>query len=190
MNAIELENKLKKFGYNLSNRAIANIIGITEQYYSNKKKNGTDFKQADIEKIENKFNISLMCDVVVTANNNLVNILPVAASCGNGLTIDTSLIYNYDENAKYIYAVASGSSMEPVICSGDVILAKKFDGNFTDGIYLFNIGDDFFIKTLAKNVNQIECISANPQYDKIVLRGQELDKLVILGSVVGIVRRF
>lgn len=80
--------------------------------------------------------------------------------------------------------------MEKTIFENDICVIKKYDGNFIDGIYLFNIGDDFFIKTLAKNVNQIECISANPQYDKIVLKGQELDKLVILGSVCGIIRKF
>jgi hypothetical protein len=187
MNILQLENKLAELDIFPTAREICSVIDMNEQSYSRKKKAETDIKQADIRKLEQYYNISFSQQSV---DKKVANILPCCASCGNGLTIDTSLIYNYDENAQYIYAVASGSSMEPVICSGDVVLAKKFDGNFTDGIYLFNIGDDFFIKTLAKNVNQIECISANPQYDKIVLRGQELDKLVILGSVVGIVRHF
>lgn len=186
MNILELENKLNSCNISLTNREICRIIGMAEESYSRKKKMGSDIKQRDLAKIENKFNITLINRDII---NSTVNILPACASCGNGITIDTSLIYNYDEKAQYIFAIASGNSMSPVLENQDIVLAKKYDGNFTDGIYLFNIGDDFFIKTLAKNVNQIECISANPQYDKIVLKGQELDKLVILGSVCGIIRR-
>lgn len=190
MNVLQLENKLAELDIFPTAREICSVIDMNEQSYSRKKKAETDIKQVDIRKLEQYYNVSLLGAVASSNNNNLVNVLPCCASCGNGITIDTSLIYNYDKDAKYIYAVCSGSSMEPVLFDKDIVLAKKYDGNFVDGIYLFNIGDDFFIKTLAKNVNQIECISSNPQYDKIVLRGDELDKLFIIGRVVGIVRRF
>ena len=174
--------------YKPSQAELSKILNVSRANISAKANRNSNIDDDALLVLEKHYNISFSQQNVV--NNNLVNVLPCCASCGNGITIDTSLIYNYDKDAKYIYAFASGSSMSPVIEDKDIVLAKKYDGNFIDGIYLFNIGDDFFIKTLAKNVNQIECISANPQYDKIVLRGQELDKLVILGSVVGIVRRF
>ena len=167
---------------------LGRIIGLSRSGVDYNLKNNTLIDETDVQKIETFYNVNLLGNNIIS--NNTINILPVCASCGNGITIDTSLIYNYDEKAQYIFAIASGNSMSPVLENQDIVLAKKYDGNFTDGIYLFNIGDDFFIKTLAKNVNQIECISANPQYDKIVLKGQELDKLVILGSVCGIIRRF
>ena len=106
------------------------------------------------------------------------------------ISVLKSEIENYDTNAEYVYCVACGCSMSPSINDKDVVIAKKYDGNLTDGIYLFNIGDDFFIKRLSKNINQVECISDNPAFDKIVLRGQELDKLCIIARVVGSIRKF
>ena len=186
---LALQNLTNKV--NISQAEIGRIIGVTRSAMNGRVQRNSSFTDEEIDKINDFYKVDVRKYMDKHANNvNTINILPICASCGNGITIDTSLIYNYDEKAQYIFAVCSGASMEPILLDKDIVLAKKYDGNFTDGIYLFNIGDDFFIKTLAKNVNQIECISANPQYDKIVLKGQELDKLVILGSVCGIIRKF
>lgn len=188
MNISQLENKLKKFDISLTNREICKIIGMAEESYSRKKKLGSDLKQADIEKIENRYGISLLADVVITANNNLVNVLPCCASCGNGITIDSSLIYNYNPSAKYTFVVARGDSMEKTICNSDICIIKNCNEFASDGVYCFSISDDLYIKRVVKNINQIECISDNPVYDKIILKGQEMDKINIIGFVVYIIR--
>lgn len=168
---------------------LGRIIGLSRSGVDYNLKNNTLIDETDVQKIETFYNVNLLGNNIIS--NNTINILPVCASCGNGITIDTSLIYNYDEKAKYIFTEASGSSMNPVIFDKDIVIAKKYDGHIIqDGIYLFSIKDDMFIKRLSKNINQLECISDNPAFDKIVLKGDEMDTVNILGKVCGIIRRF
>ena len=185
MNAIELENKLKNLGYNVSNRAISNIIGITEQYYSNKKKNGTDFKQADIEKIEKKFNISLMSDLMV--NDSMVTI---EASCGTGV-INADIDYlQLDNKQKYIYCFANGDSMESNIKSGDCCLIQLQETiDRENDIYFFTYSNEQYLKRISKNLNQLIISSDNKKYPDIILKEQELDAIRVIGRCCGIIRR-
>ena len=135
MNIRELKEKLKTFNLYLTDKEIANCWGIDKTAFSKKQKFGSEIKLKYIEQLQQKYNISLINNQLI--GSNTINLLPACASCGNGITLDTSLIYNYDEKAQYIFAVCSGSSMEPILCDKDIVLAKKYDGNFTDGIYLF-----------------------------------------------------
>ena len=146
MNILELQNRLNKFNLNLSNRDVCQIINMAEESFSRKKKAGTDLKQSDIEKIEKKFNIKLINDYELS--NNVLTLEPIIASCGNGLTIDTALLSQYDTNSQYFFIVVKGDSMEPTINNKDICIVRKYDGNFVDGIYCFSYGDDIFIKRL------------------------------------------
>ena len=187
MNIKELKEKLKTFNLYLTDKEIADCWGIDKSAFSRKQKFGSEIKLKHIEQLQHKYNISLINNQL---RNNTINILPVCASCGNGITIDTSLIDKYDINSQYSMVVAKGTSMTPTISNEDICVIKKFDGNFIDGIYCFSFENDMYIKRLSKNLNQLICTSDNPEFEKIVLKGDELDKINIYGRVVTVIRKF
>ena len=188
MNIKELKKKLKTFNLYLTDKEIADCWGIDKTAFSKKQKFGSEIKLKHIEQLQQKYNISIINNQLTT--NRTIELLPICASCGNGITIDTSLIEQYDINAQYALVVAKGTSMTPTINNEDICVIRKYDGNFIDGIYCFSIGDDMFIKRLSKNINQIVCTSDNPEFDKIVLKGDELDTIQILGKIVTVIRKF
>jgi len=61
---------------------------------------------------------------------------------------------------------ARGDSMEPYICSGDVLVVDLSDlAIFTGGIYAIRVGDELLVKRLARRVNgNLGIISDNPRY--------------------------
>jgi hypothetical protein len=185
MNILQLKNILKDNNLYLTDKEIAAYWQMDKSAFSKKQKAGTEIKQKHLQILENVYNIKLIGS---SSNNNLVNVLPCCASCGNGITIDSSLIYNYNPSAKYTFVVARGDSMEKTICNSDICIVKNCSEFASDGVYCFSIGDDLYIKRVVKNINQIECISDNPVYDKITLKGQEMDKINIIGLVVNVIR--
>ena len=183
-----LGNLQNLIDYQPSQAELSKILNVSRANISAKANRNSNIDDKDLALIEQFYNISFSQQNVV--NNNLVNVSPLKASCGNGITIDTSLIEQYDINAQYALVVAKGTSMTPTINNEDICVIRKYDGNFIDGIYCFSIGDDMFIKRLSKNINQIVCTSDNPEFDKIVLKGDELDTIQILGKIVTVIRKF
>ena len=167
---------------------LGRIIGLSRSGVDYNLKNDTLIDDTDVQKIETFYGVRLVRASVV--NDSMVTLQPLEASCGNGITIDTSLIDKYDINAQYSIVVAKGTSMTPTINNEDVCVIKKFDGNFIDGIYCFSFESDMYIKRLSKNLNQLICTSDNPEFEKIVLKGDELDKINIYGRVVTVIRKF
>lgn len=164
---------------------ICKILNCSSQKMSARVSRNSTFKDSEIAAIETALGISLTQQNV----DNALLISPIEASCGNGLTVDTSLINNYDSGAKYSFAVAKGNSMQPTISDNDICVIQNFNGDFADGIYLFSIDNEMFIKRLSNNINQLVCLSDNPDFDKIILKGDELDKVNIVGRVVTIIKK-
>lgn len=187
MDVLELENKLKKLDIKTTGRALADVLGMNEQSFSRKRKQGSSIKFEDIKKIEEKFGISL-----TSANDNLINLEPLCASCGGGYVVSGNLIPNFENNSKYGVVVACGNSMYPTIADGSICVVKNYEGErIKDGaIYFFSFGDDTFIKRLAKNINEIMITSDNKEYPPIIVKGDELEKIKIYGEVVKNMRDF
>lgn len=82
---------------------------------------------------------------------------------------------------------AEGDSMEPMIKNEATLLVKLDDGDIKDGsIYVIQMGKQFFVKRLKRNLKNIHIISDNEQYEAQILSYQELEEgeLKIIGRVV------
>lgn len=65
------------------------------------------------------------------------------------------------------YARVDGSSMEPILRDGDLIVIDRSLAPSSNDIVLCYIDGDFTVKTVQKTPNAIYLIPANPAYDPI-----------------------
>ena len=185
----ELLSLIPQFTGNYINQSmLAESLGITRQTVSNRIKNESQVTVSELKKIEEYFNISLF-------NNSqenfadLVNVdyfTDVFASCGEGnivfsedkikLPISTLLINGFSKQKKYSMINASGNSMSPTIENGD------------NKIYVFCFNNDFFVKRLSKNLDEIIIKSDNPEYRIRTISGQTINDLILVGKIVGIIK--
>lgn len=85
----------------------------------------------------------------------------------------------------------SGTSMEPEIHDGDTALIDQSQKNILAGhIYAVGVEDTVMVKRLEKRPSALALISDNPDYSPIVLQGDEIDSVRIIGKVVWIGREY
>lgn len=65
------------------------------------------------------------------------------------------------------YARVDGSSMEPILRDGDLIVIDRSLTPSSNDIVLCYIDGDFTVKTVQKTPNAIYLVPANPAYDNI-----------------------
>lgn len=87
----------------------------------------------------------------------------------------------------------SGSSMEPKISDGDVVIVRKQEDvdNGAIAIVLVN-GEDATCKKIRKHENGLTLVSTNPAYEPMYFSNEEVNNkpLVILGKVVELRAKF
>jgi repressor LexA len=88
--------------------------------------------------------------------------------------------------ANYFYLVVKGNSMEPRIQDGDLALihrqATLENGDL--GVLVYGDDGEGTLKKYVVRGNSIILQPFNPDYDPLVLKGEELDHLYIAGKVV------
>lgn len=125
----------------------------------------------------------------------------IYASCGTGVLAQSENSYEIDvpvnvfftkvyENKTYFVVTAYGNSMQPFIEDDDKLIIEKYGNEQIkdNRVYLFRYNDEIFIKRLVKNINQLVIISDNKDYDVIKLNENDINKVEIIGQVVGIMR--
>ena len=87
--------------------------------------------------------------------------------------------------SRYFYLVVQGDSMEPQIRNQDLALVRKQpvldDGDL--GVFVFGDGEGT-IKRFHKKSDSVELQAFNPAYETLILSGEEIEKLYIIGKVV------
>ncbi len=82
-----------------------------------------------------------------------------------------------------------GDSMEPSIHEGDYVLIDQSKQEiYSGGTYALGLEDTIMVKQLDKRPNELVILSTNPRYSPIVLSGDELDTMRLIGRVIGIWR--
>jgi repressor LexA len=85
----------------------------------------------------------------------------------------------------YFYLVVEGDSMEPRIWDNDLALVRKQsvldDGDV--GVVVYGDGEGT-LKRFHKKGDTVALQAFNPAYETLILAGDELDKLIIIGKVV------
>lgn len=143
------------------------------------------------------------------SRNNLVSVTYVEdtyASAGSGIINYESAkqVMTFDrgfltaqlgsqqfENIHIIHAV--GDSMEPTMHPGDMLFVNPGEKEIITGaIYVFVIGDETMVKRAERNPisGELTLRSDNEQYEALKIEKKDLQKVHVIGRVIGNFRKF
>lgn len=84
-----------------------------------------------------------------------------------------------------------GNSMEPEIREGDTVLVDQSRSDvLAGGIYAVGVEDTVMVKRIEKLPGQLVLRSDNPDYDPILLSGDQLDSVRVIGRVLWVSREY
>ena len=85
---------------------------------------------------------------------------------------------------------ATGNSMNPTIDSGDKLIIEHWNGNQIQDnkIYVFCFNNEFFVKRLSKNLDEIIIKSDNPEYKIKTISGKIAEEMILIGKIVAIIK--
>lgn len=88
--------------------------------------------------------------------------------------------------SSYFYLVVKGDSMEPRISDGDLALVHRQSTleNGELGVMVYGTDGEGTLKKYIRRGNAVVLHPFNPDYEDLVIRGEELDHLYIAGKVV------
>ena len=184
-----------KTGYSISQSMLAESLGITRQTVCNRVKNQSEVTVSELQKAEKYFKIKLFD----SSDSEIAYIdyySDVFASCGEGsivfsssktkLPISASMIRGYSKSKLYSMINATGNSMSPTIEDGDKLIVEHWNGEQIQDnkIYVFCYNNEFFVKRLSKNIDEIIIKSDNPEYRTRTIPSKSLDELILIGKIV------
>ena len=191
----------QKTGNYINQTALADSLGITRQTVSNRIKNESQLTVAELKKIEDYFNI------VILNEDDTINEIAyvdyyndVFASCGSGsiifseekvkIPVSSMLINGFSKNKTYSMINATGNSMSPTIENGDKLIVEHWNnGQIQDNrVYVFCFNNEFFVKRLSKNLDEIIIKSDNPEYRIRTINGSTTEELILIGKIVGVIK--
>ncbi len=189
----------EKTGAPVSQSLLAECLGITRQTVCNRIKNLSEVTVSELQKAEEFFKVKIFD----SSNSEIAYVdyyTDVFASCGNGsivfsssktkLPISASIIRGYSKNKLYSMINATGNSMSPTIEDGDKLIVEHWSGEQIqdDKIYVFCYNNEFFVKRLSKNIDEIIIKSDNPEYRARTIPSKALSELVLIGKIVAAVK--
>ncbi len=189
----------EKTGAPVSQSLLAECLGITRQTVCNRIKNLSEVTVSELQKAEEFFKVKIFD----SSNSEIAYVdyyTDVFASCGNGsivfsssktkLPISASIIRGYSKNKLYSMINATGNSMSPTIEDGDKLIVEHWNGEQIqdDKIYVFCYNNEFFVKRLSKNIDEIIIKSDNPEYRARTIPSKALSELVLIGKIVAAVK--
>ena len=85
---------------------------------------------------------------------------------------------------------ATGNSMSPTIENGDKLIVEHWNGSQIQDnkIYVFCFNNEFFVKRLSKNLDEIIIKSDNPEYRVRTISGTTMNDLKLIGKIVGVIK--
>lgn len=112
-------------------------------------------------------------------------------ACGDPITAEEN-IEDYDEVPKDWHSdftlVCAGDSMLPKIQDGDVVAIRKQESVNNGEIAAVRIGDEATLKYVYIHSDYIELRPANPAYESIIRRKEDMNDVRIEGKAVGFFR--
>lgn len=188
-------------GSQINQSMLADSLGITRQTISNRIKNESEVTVSELQKAEDFFNIKLLDSVNPIYEVAYIDYYTdVFASCGNGsivfssektkLPVSTTMIKGYSKSKLYSMINATGNSMSPTIEHGDKLIVEHWNGDQIQDnkIYVFCYNNEFFVKRLSKNIDEIIIKSDNPEYRVRTISSKSFQDLILIGKIVATVK--
>lgn len=192
----------QRTGNYINQSMLAQSLGITRQTVSNRIKNESQVTVSELKKIEEYYGISLFNDSS-GFSDNVIQIdyySDVFASCGAGsivfseektkLSVSSMLISGFSKQKTYSMINATGDSMSPTIDNGDRLIVEHWNGTQIQDnkIYVFCFNNEFFVKRLSKNLDEVIIKSDNPEYKIKTISGTTVNELLLVGKIVGVIK--
>lgn len=190
-----------RIGVSVNQSMLAESLGITRQTVSNRIKNGSEITVSELQKAEEFFKIKLFDSAGFEYEIAYLDYYnDVFASCGNGsiifssektkLPVATSMINGYSKSKLYSMINATGNSMSPTIEHGDKLIVEHWNGDQIQDnkIYVFCYNNEFFVKRLSKNIDEIIIKSDNPEYRVRTIPAKSLADLILIGKIVATIK--
>jgi len=192
----------QKTGNYVNQTMLADALGITRQTISIRIKNESQITVDELKRIEKHFNIDLYGDTTSVQDDYIyISYYPdVFASCGSGnivfsdekikLPIPKLLINGFSKSKEYSIINALGNSMSPTIDNGDKLIIEHWEDSQIqdDKVYVFCYNNEFFVKRLSKNLDEIIIKSDNKEYRTRTVCDDALNNLVVIGKIVGVLK--
>ena len=190
----------QKTGNYINQTMLADSLGITRQTVSNRIKNGSQLTVAELKKIESYFNIILLAEDEQKQVALVDYYSDVFASCGSGnivfsdekikIPVSTMLISGFSKSKTYSMINATGNSMSPTIENGDKLIVEHWNNEQIQDnrVYVFCFNNEFFVKRLSKNLDEIIIKSDNPEYRIRTINGSTTEELILIGKIVGVIK--
>ena len=104
-------------------------------------------------------------------------------------TFDLAWLCRMGNPAEMILMDVVGDSMAPGICDGDTVLIDRGQADLVFGsVYAVAHGDSVLVKRIRRAQNGLALISDNPEYSPVLLYGDEMESVHIIGRVVWLCR--
>ena len=100
------------------------------------------------------------------------------------------MISGYSKNKLYSMINAAGNSMSPTIEPGDKLIVEHWNGDQIQDnkIYVFCYNNEFFVKRLSKNIDEIIIKSDNPEYRVRTIPAKSFSDLILVGKIVATIK--
>ena len=181
---------------------VAQIIGISQNGYSNWETGRNRIDMNSLQKLADLFGVSI--DYLLGKNESSRSgiKIPVLGDVAAGIPIEAvENIVDYEEidaalasTGEFFGLRIKGSSMEPRICEGDVVIVRKqSDADTGDTAVVLVNGDSATVKRIKKEPDgDLWLIPNNPAYDTRHYTPEEIQHLPvsIIGKVVELRGKF
>ena len=99
------------------------------------------------------------------------------------------MIQGYSKHKLYSMINATGNSMAPTIDNGDKLIVEHWNGEQIQDnkVYVFCYNNEFFVKRLSKNIDEIIIKSDNPEYRARTISSKSND-LILIGKIVSVIK--
>ncbi len=204
----EFFNILKKLreSKGLMQKEVAEDLGISPAAYSLYEKGQREPKFDFLEKIANYFGVTI--DYLMTGMEKTKTLpkskgvkIPVLGRVAAGIPINAveeiidteEITEELAKTGEFFGLQIKGDSMEPRMCSGDVVIVRQQEDAESGDIVIVSVnGTDATCKRLRKYRDGIELISTNPSYEPIFFSNEEISKqpIKILGKVIELRAKF
>lgn len=187
----------------ISQAELCRILNVKQSTMGNRQNRDSNFSEEEIEELNNYYRVDIYADNTKSDTPKLtLDYYPdIFGSCGTGEFVlspekqqiqvpDNVFFKKFSKVKKYSVINAQGDSMQPFIYSGDKLIVEHWNGDqiIDNQVYVFCYENEIFVKRLTKNINQLVIKSDNTFYDVIKLTGSELNKIIIVGQIVGLFR--